>query len=150
MNDDDDSNRDKTVSGELLVFVYGTLRKRLNGGACWNYQRYLAPLEPIAIVEIADYQLTYWGDGRNRPITKQARMEYEPEHGIPVMTRNPGGKVTGEVYRVDARRLRQIDYLEGVNESGMGSVYRRVEITVIIDDKNFRVLAYIGNEEEGD
>jgi len=135
---------------EQMVFVYGTLRKRLNSGSCWNYQRYLAPLEPIAVIEVTDYHLVYWGEGRNNPIPKRARTEYEPAYGIPVMIPKHGGKVTGEVYRVDARRLRQIDYLEGVNEAGVGSVYRRVELSVTIDGKNMPVLAYIGNKEEGD
>lgn len=144
-NPDSDTSR----KDELLVFVYGTLRKRMNGGAGWNHAHYLAPLEPVALVEIPGYQLVYWGElrGRNEnnfAISRAARRDYAPEHGVPVMTPKADGSVVGELYLVDKNRLRRIDGLEGVNEKGIGGIYRRVEIEVVLNGDVVKALAYVG------
>lgn len=73
---------------ETNIFVYGTLLKGRS-----NYNRYLAPLEPMAEGTISGYTMYDLGS-------------------FPGIVKG-NGKVKGEVYRVDKNTLEQINYLEG-------------------------------------
>jgi len=118
---------------EIIVFVYGTLRKGEDN------HHLLAGSERIAV---------------------QCYMEgnlYDTKLGYPAMTLAPGKKVYGELYSVSEAKLRQLDELEDYYGEDRNNEYWRVVRPVYTDtdtdtDMSARsafVYIYLNEQAEG-
>lgn len=92
-----------------VLFVYGSLRRN-----CWN-SHFLANAE-------------FLGEGQT---AGRSTLLIEPISGLPYLTLEPRCKVQGELFRVSAKELVEIDCLEGDPDS-----YMRMPLDIEKSDGN--------------
>ncbi|MCR4649043.1 MAG: gamma-glutamylcyclotransferase [Lachnospiraceae bacterium] len=121
----------RTIADALLddeeysyIFVYGTL---LMGQT--NYYRFLSPMRPVMRAEIEGYTMFDLGS-------------------FPGIVKGEG-RVKGEIYKVDSKKLSEIDRLEGE-----GSLYKRVIVQPkaydSFENDEIEVYTYVYNDDVKD
>lgn len=73
---------------------------------------------------------------------------YDTGNGYPAMVRHPEHRVYGELYRVTADQLRQVDRLEGYAGPWQDNHYERINQAVFKGSSNFKVFVYVYTGEQ--
>lgn len=104
----------------VKLFTYGTLSRRHRLEALLG--RRLADPEPAVLPGYA---------------------RYSTPRGYPIVLPREGNQVEGLAWDVEEDELSYVDHYEGMDE--VPPFYRRVRVTIVIDDKETQALVYEGN-----
>ncbi|MGM0876617.1 MAG: gamma-glutamylcyclotransferase [Bacillota bacterium] len=109
-----------SIKGEILVFVYGTLRQHehnchlMEGAKCYSKQS--------------------WTHG----------ILYDTRNGYPAMGCDDSQRVYGELYEITKEQLQQLDSLEGHIGLNTKNHYQRIVQTVFTDQRSYEnVFVYV-------
>ena len=107
------------MNQNILVFVYGTLRK---------YERnYHFLIGSTCVAQQA------WTNG----------LLFDTGHGYPAVKQSITGKVYGELYLINEHQLKKLDRLEGYKGTGENNLYNRITQKVYTDAETQDALVYV-------
>lgn len=115
---------DGELEKELIVFVYGTLRKSEDNH--WLLKE----------AKLINHQS--WTNG----------VLYDSHLGYPIMTINGGARVYGEIYQVNPTQLKRLDDLLGFGGEDEVNYFDRTLQTVYTDFDELEAYVYVMNVDE--